>query len=321
LGFSPFKGDMRTNACVTCVVLGAVWIAASARAVRGEIGPDNVLVLYNQASPEGTQIANYYAQTHPGVHLLALSGIGTAETISADSYLSAIRPQVLSALTPSIDLIVTTKGLPLRISEMSHANPGAYTDPAGVRRTVLSSCWKPYSSLESELTRIDTISTGQQMGDQTLLSFTGLSLPAVNPYYKSAAPFDFGDYRMRLTARLDGFTVPDVEDSIDRAQRAFIMESARWFVLDNDPTAAAASTSLMRKLRSSVLAPRGQDCAYDNTAAALTSAPGPVIGYVSYGTNNGSGALRPGYVGGQLQFGLADGAVFQTYESYNAYSF
>src|ERR1700681_3687569 len=77
----------------------------------------NVLVLYNTASSDGAQIANYYAQIHPGVQLLGINGVDpNSEDISADAYLSTIRPQVLSALTSTIDVIVTTKGLPLRIN-------------------------------------------------------------------------------------------------------------------------------------------------------------------------------------------------------------
>ncbi len=58
---------------------------------------------------------------------------------------------------------------------------------------------------------------------------------------------------------------------------------------------------------------------YDDTTAAITTAPGSVIGYVSNGTN-GSG-LTSGYIPNQLNFTLANGAVFDTHESYNAYSF
>jgi hypothetical protein len=37
------------------------------------------LVLYNTASPDGLEIAQYYAQVHPGVKLLGLNGVTTAE--------------------------------------------------------------------------------------------------------------------------------------------------------------------------------------------------------------------------------------------------
>src|ERR1700687_3259541 len=59
------------------------------------IDGSNVLVLYNTNSPDGQQIANYYAGLHQGVQLLPISGVGTSDDISADDYLNIIRPQVL----------------------------------------------------------------------------------------------------------------------------------------------------------------------------------------------------------------------------------
>ena len=158
------------------------------------IGPANVLVLYNSDSTDGLQIANYYAQVHPGVHLLGISGVttdpGSPDDITADNYLSEIRPQVLAALTPSFNVIVTTKGLPLRVNvtESEPAaiwpNPPTYVDPSGTTRQILS--WKPTSSLESELTSINTTSSWQMMGDQSYLipgQFTA------NPYFKQTGSF------------------------------------------------------------------------------------------------------------------------------------
>jgi hypothetical protein len=53
----------------------------------------------------------------------------------------------------------------------------------------------------------------------------------------------------------------------------------------------------------------------------VVAAVEPVIGYVSHGVNDGAGGLASGYIDGQLTFDLAAGAVFQSYESFNAYSF
>src|SRR5215831_17541884 len=91
----------------------------------------NVLVLYNAASPDGLQIANYYAADHPGVRLLGLQNVPTTDQITQDQYLNIIRPQVLGALNPSTDVIVTTKGLPLRIynTNAPASYPYPYTDP------------------------------------------------------------------------------------------------------------------------------------------------------------------------------------------------
>ncbi len=291
----------------------------------------NVLVLYNgDAGPagDGFQIAAHYAQARPGVHLLPISGIdsilsgSTSEEVSADGYLSVIRPQVLSAIngiTDSIDVIVTTKGMPLRID--------AGSQPAGST----SFSWKRYSSLESELTRIDSINSLDKMGDQFF--FAGFpqfdtSLGS-NPYYNSGGPFvrlgsDPINGDIRLASRLDGYSVASVNAAIDRAQKVFVVPQGQYVVADDDPTAGVdqlADGGGPGPGLKNVLTNANQAFVYENNDTATTTAPGPVLGYVSHGTNDGTGGLESGYIQNQLQFDLANGAVFLTHESFNALSF
>jgi len=273
------------------------------------INPSQVLVLYNSDSPDGLQIAEYYAQAHPGVHLLGLTGVTTNETINAQDYLNVIRPQVMAFLagTPDIECFVTTKGLPVRIHNTS-SSAGYFM-------------WKPFSSLESELTRIDTIDTLAEMGDQAYILPTGHQ--SVNPYYQASAGFDRGSYGgIRLASRLDGYTADDVIASIDRAQHAVFNPAGQdaVVVIDDDPNAVATLSDRMGYL-TSTLSVLGKPYVFDNTDTAIVSAVDPVIGYVSHGVNDGAGGLASGYIDNQLNFNLADGAVFQTYESFNAYSF
>ena len=301
------------------------------------IEENNVLVLYNEddgPSGSGAQIANYYQQVHPGAHIAGISGINAIlsgsqlEEITGDDYLNVLRPEILNAIgsiPDSIDVIVTTKGLPLRI------NVG--TQPAG--NTSLK--WKQYSSLESELNRIDSIDSIDKMGDQFI--FIGLpqfdtSLPS-NPYFNKNIPFvragsDPINGDILLSSRLDGYSVETVIKSIDRAQNVFVNPLGHYVVADDDPTAgidqivnnAGDGIGLVN-----VLPNHGQAFVSDydqgNTVQdeAITTAPGPVIGYVSHGTNDGAGGLEPGYIQNQLNFELAKGAVFQTHESFNAFSF
>ena len=280
----------------------------------------NVLVLYNTASLPGTQIANYYAQVHPGVQLLGISGVDpNNEYISADAYLSTIRPQVVAALTPAIDVIVTTKGLPLRIcvTETAPKLLSTYLDPSGVSHLITS--WHSMSSLESELTDVDTVSTWMMMGDQ---SFIIPSQFSANPYYLANSPFSYATYHTRLTSRLDGYSVSDVTASIDRAQHAYVGPNNSpngpfYFLVDNDPTKNYAPT--MASLVSNVLNPAGLPVVYDDTTAFVGTAPGPVIGYVSHGTNQASTPAN--YILSGLNITPANGAVFETWESYNAYTF
>jgi uncharacterized protein (TIGR03790 family) len=289
------------------------------------LDPSEVLVLYNVDSPDGIQIANYYAQVYPQVQLLGLTGVSTAEQITQDEYLDVIRPQVLAGLNAATSVIVTTKGLPLRI-ENTLPNPGTYPgwrgEPFGV--PILDSWWKPYSSLESELTRVDLIDSAEMMGDQAqFFSPPQFSYDtqhhASNPYYNTPLAFerkDSGIEGMRLTSRLDGFSVDDVISSIDRAQLAFSLPTQQLVVVDDDPNTPAATSDRMSELVNDVLIPSGQALVYDQTTTNIVDASQPVIGYVSHGSH----AAGPGYLD-NLQFELANGAVFHTWESFNAYSF
>jgi uncharacterized protein (TIGR03790 family) len=311
----------RTVSTYALASVTALFLCASAHA----LDPSEVLVLYNEDSPDGLEIANYYAQVYPEVQLLALQGVSTAEEISQDEYLNVIRPQVLAGLNQATSVIVTTKGLPLRINNTA-PNPGTYPgwrgEPFGI--PILDDWWEPYSSLESELTRVDLINSAEMMGDQAEF----LSPPtfaydtkhqAANPYFNTPLAFerkDSGIEGMRLTSRLDGFTVDDVKGMIDRAQLAFSIPSQQIVIADNDPLAPAAGVDRIEELAFNVLQPQGQNFIYDNTTADIVDSPWPVIGYVSHGSH----AAGTGYID-NFQFDIANGAVFQTWESFNAYSF
>ncbi len=308
LVFYRDKSAMRARRLeLALVILGMSMgiMAASSYALE----PENVLVIYNAGSQDGQAIAAYYQQAHPGVQSLGLDNVPAGELVSAEVYLNTIRPQVLSALTDGIDCIVTTKGLPLRIDNPGYSGPGIY------------------SSLESELARVDSISTTEQMGNQAwmLPGWMGGNPLAMNPYQGADAPFSYAAYGTRLTARLDGFSVTDVTASIDRAGRAVIGRPGYRFVVDDDPDAPGAAADRMEKLVADVLSPRGLDYVYDAGSGFVTSAAGPVIGYVSHGTYGGGSPAEPpdtpSYVLSDLEFDLAKGAVFCTYESFNACSF
>ncbi|MEX0677065.1 MAG: TIGR03790 family protein [Pirellulales bacterium] len=296
------------------------------------IGPSGVLVVYNSNVQESIDIANHYKSVYglSDQQLLGLN-LGTASTITANEYLSNIRIPVRSALTPSTDLIVTTKGMPLQI-HVEAANPSSYTDAYGNSRIVWN--WRTESSLESELAKIDYIASELMMGDQSF------NQPAVfgnhftkNLYYQSSSSFSASNFSgasaMRLTARLDGFTTSDVITAINKAQNAFVGPDNTpggpfHFLVDADP-ANNANAPTMINLAESVLPARGLPLTYDNTAGFQGAAGGPVVGYSSFGANQ---AATPDYVPGvgsyiatSLNITLADGAVFNSWESFNAQSF
>jgi uncharacterized protein (TIGR03790 family) len=293
------------------------------------LSPSDVLVLYNAEDADSVAIADYYAQKRPGVRFYGLTGVTTAEEVSASYYLSNIRPQVLSVLDDSVNVIVTTKGLPLRI-RVEQSNPYNYTDPFGTPRSIGSWSWKRYSSLESELTRIDSISTWQQMGDQST-SFTPSPILATNPYYWQTGEFSRDQYGIRLTSRLDGFTVSDVRGMIDRAGHAYAAPSGLntpfHIVVDDSPSAPGSYADSMERLREFVLEPRGVSYTYDDTGAFIqapvVASPSSTLvwGYVSHGVHGGAPRDYLTNPATGVQFQLAHGAVFASWESHNATTF
>src|SRR5882672_3122885 len=300
--------------CLAVITIGAT--SSHALDAKG------VLVLYNNTSDEGRQIADYYATVHPGVRLLGLSNVPTSEEVTVGTYLQIIRPQVRAALDDSVDVIVTTKGLPLRIYNpvTPSAFPYSYTDSSGQQHTVFADTYRRYSSLESELTRVVTFGTWKQLGDQTWWYPPAGSNPSANPYFHRDAAFSHTDPlngSMRLSARLDGFSAADVIASINRAQKAYLVPSYQQVVVDDSPAAAAHGITAMSSL-ANVLADAGQSYIYDTSSSPVLTAPRPVIGYVSHGVNDGAeDGLKVGYPTQQLRFKLANGAIFHTWESYN----
>ncbi|GAB4191701.1 MAG: hypothetical protein Kow00105_05750 [Phycisphaeraceae bacterium] len=314
------------------IKLGLVFMASAVGCLlsavspaKAEIQPSQVLVLYNPAVSDSVAIAEYYAQWHPGVDLLPVFGVSGEEEISEEHYLNVIRPQVLAGLRDETAVIATTRGLPLRIYNDT-PNPGTYDGWRGEAygMSIPNGWWKPYSSLESELTRINRISTAEEMGDQGYyLSPPSFNFAdnhqAANPYYASSSRFDVNDPAnegMYLTSRLDGFAVDDVLRSINRAQHAYLKPAYQYAVVDDDPDAPGSFMDRMGLLVNEVLTPANLMAVHDTTDDPMTDAPGQVYAYVSHGSH----AAGKGYID-DLSFTPAPGAVFHTYESFNAYSF
>lgn len=321
-----------------------VWAFCTCNGVHA-IGPENVLVLYHDdLSPSVTQgeaIRDHYLSVHgPTVKTFGLRFRSPPpEEITAEQYLSLIRQPLLDSgvLTDEIEVIVTTKGLPLRIDNKAPGSPPTR-----------------YSSLESELTRIDLIDSVEGMRDSDWISadFGYSNVGPANPYYKGPHALT-GETRplagfkrdsnegIRLATRLDGFTTEDVTAAIDRASGRIAAAPYQYsLVVDDDPYTAAYGLTRMEPLYEEVAQSHYLDAKLDNdtfdsqfvkydvSRKAVLDAETPVIGYVSHGVHGGglssghSGALdETGYIVEDLGFELADGAVFMTYESFNAYTF
>ncbi|MEM8873901.1 MAG: hypothetical protein AAGD32_06535 [Planctomycetota bacterium] len=327
--------------------VGGVIVVAVASVSAGQTSEENVVVLVNQNSADSIAIGDAYQALRPGVTLLNID-VPNTETIDIATYQTSLLPQVQAYLgqgdnVANTHVIVTTKGVPYRISGAS-----------GTEFDIQSST---FSSVESELT-LAAIDLARQNAGAATLSNSPSAL--FNPYRATTTidlnsdpdVFDrastytpiqrFGKYRqinasnelgsLILTSRLDGFTVDDVVASLNRAQNVTVPRNAQ-FILDRDTNFDPPIDNLIEKrdgadvlirgLREE-LEQRGVQPVVDVTSATITTANGPVISYTGLGSNGAfDDAPVDGfsYVTEELDFELADGAVFISYESFNATSF
>jgi uncharacterized protein (TIGR03790 family) len=279
------------------------WLAACLLAIlRPSVASaqtaDNVLLVINDSSPASVQIGEYYArkrsiaQDHI-VHLKAPVG----ESIARNEYEGYIAAAISNGLIrgdlqDKVLYIVLTKGIPLRI-----------TGTEGRDGTV--------SSVDSELTLLYRRMVGEQVAVAGRIA---------NPYYLAEKPVSEAKLFSRLTSdiylvtRLDGFSVDDVLKLIDRGsapvadgkivldQRAAVLDRAggdQWLAAARDQLTASGA---------------GGRVVFDSTRGPAT-ADGPVIGYYSWGSNDGALRTRdvgldfaPGSIGGT--FVSSDGRTF-----------
>jgi tripartite motif-containing protein 71 len=286
---------------------------------EGVANPNEVFVVYNSSYStdsnsdsvqDSLEIANYYktARSIPDANVVGISA-PTTEAISRSDYDTYIKAGIESALTSAglentIKYIVLIYGIPLKIQDTS-AVANNYTDING-----------NYSSVDSAVTLLyQTYSNTAQIA---------------NPYYNADSALDMtnrfetntfstnGVVLKYLVTRLDGYTVANVKSMIDRASNADTTGSG-YFVLDkysgtnnfNFDSMSTAHSTL--KTMSKNVHPNP----YSTGTSAITTAPGSVVGYTSYGLYAG---LPNNYYNNTFHFTYLNGAVASTYESYAAFS-
>ncbi|MFP8874061.1 MAG: TIGR03790 family protein [Myxococcota bacterium] len=311
-------------------VLQLSWLAGLlAFGCRGDLHPE-VLVLVNGESPISVAIGETYAARRgvPERNILPLSipledanlSHPADASISRSNYETLIRDPVARFLertgrTQEIEIIVTTLGIPLRVS-----GPRA-PDPLWLRDTTSA-------SVDAELALLFS----QRDGAPGVVDMT-------NPYYDSEE--SFSRFRQRhpdsflryLVARLTGYpTEIDPETGVPRsilqlidAAQAPAAEAGVWLV-DEDPsrpeTAEIANAMLLAPAAAS-LAALGLSVRHETTTEFASDVAG-IQGYVSWGSSDGADPGAPTY--GQIEGALYPGhfnprALAMSLDSRNARSF
>lgn len=280
----------------------------------------NVLVVYNSAyttdsnsdsTQDSLELANYY-KTKRSIPDANVVGIDTPTTlaITRSDYNTYIKSPLETYLTDNnlkdtIKYIVFVKGIPMKVYDTS-GPANNYVNSAGNHSSVDSSTLflfqNNYSSTDGKI---------------------------INPYFNSDPNLDL-TYRFKsntfgadvkiqyLVTRLDGYTVADVKNMIDRASNTD-KSGTGYFVLDRYSGAnnfgfdSIANTSTILKNLGKNIYPDP----FTTGSSAIKTISNSVMGYTSYGIYAG---LGNDFFNNELDFNYLNGAVTSTYESYTAFS-
>jgi len=253
---------------------------------------DDVLLIVNSQSEASKKIGQYFSESRgiPTTNIVTIS-TPESETITRSVFEQDIRLPIEAFISSNminseINYIVTTKGVPLRIT-----NDIAVGDQA---------------SVDSELSMI----LGP-FADQI-----GAVNATPNPYYNYNIPFSSEMFGIYLVTRLTGYTVSDVLTLIDRSA---IPEQYGTFILDVDPTKDnAVGFEIGNKwLRDAadILKKAGQLVLLDETTTFVTQQT-HVLGYASWGSNdaNDTNNAKPNFV-------WLPGSIAETFVSTSARTF
>ena len=222
---------------------------------------DDVILIVNDNSQMSKDIADYFVanRVFPPENIINIS-VPSGETISLTQF-ADLREQVEENitsrnLTTSINYIITTKGVPLRIS-----GNGDFK-----------------ASVDSELALILGSNKGYIGGYRWL----------TNPFYGKEGNFNSQTYQMYLVTRLTAYTFEEVKAIIDKAAESLNVTGK--FILDVDPGRDGSPGYKIGNdwLRgaNSTLSSRDYEIIHDETNTFVNNESN-VAGYASWGSNDG----------------------------------
>ena len=253
---------------------------------------DDVLLVVNDQSAASQTIGDYFAASR-GIPASRIVSISTAEneTIDRQTFEQDIRLPVENfilnnKLDSEVNYIVTTKGVPLRITSVQTGADHASVD------SELSLILGPYAD---------------QIGAENAVQ---------NPYENVDFPFSREMFGIYLATRLTGYSVNDVITLIDRSAQP---EQFGTFVLDVDSTKDTTTgfTFGNQWLREAagILENTGHFVLLDETTSFVTNQTS-VLGYASWGSNDANTTDN-----GKPKFDWLPGSIAETYVSTSARTF
>jgi uncharacterized protein (TIGR03790 family) len=247
------------------LLLVIILVIAFPRSVKSQTSYADVAVIVNTNSPASVQIGNYFKSKRgiPAANMIYVA-TSTAEEIDSLTF-NSLRSQIESYLVAnnlqqSVNYLVTTKGVPLKIN-----------------RGNTFSVYSPSASVESELTLI--------LG--SFVQHLGLDGKIYSSYYGQNERFSRGKFGIYLVTRLDGYSIQQVLDMIDRSGPGTKISPASKYVFDQDPTwnSAAAYLNDYMATAKTALEAKGKIAELNSDSVYLTSRS-TVVGYASWGSND-----------------------------------
>lgn len=223
----------------------------------------DVMVIRNLNSATSMDIADYFVQQRniPPENICNVS-ISSNEVIDRNTF-NNLMNQIITNMTfhgllSKINIIVTTKGVPLKMTDTLFQDRRA--------------------SVDTELALINGIYSGNIANRFWF----------VNPYFNSTERHSFQDHELYVVTRLTGYTAEDAKDLVDRATRS-IGKRGR-FVLDIDPRKDGSGYQVgndWMRIAYDILTARGFEVFMDLNNTFVNNRSG-LAGYSSWGSNDGN---------------------------------
>jgi uncharacterized protein (TIGR03790 family) len=278
---------------------------------------DDVLLVTNTNSPDSIAISDYFKSKRTITHEVFIQA-STSETVSYDVYNQTIQTPIVNylvsnGLSSSINYIVLTKGVPIKIWQYYPARTecGSYLTNGSCSYYV-NYANKTYSaSVDSTL----VIANGNYFVNRRVKSNSILT----NPMYTKTAHASKVTYDIYLVTRLTGYTVDDakklvLDSPIQPIQGKVLLDRAVSRQYDCNLTSSYCNWDMRIADANSFILSSGYQTIYDNTNTFIMNQEG-LSGYVSWGSNDGHG---PAY-GWNLTF--LPGSIGETAVSTSARSF
>ena len=259
----------------------------------------HVLVVANQSSLDSMKIANYYVEKRkiPAANLVRIN-TSVDEQIWPDKYKAEIESKVKAEIMGSkttIDYIVLTKGIPLRVGDI-----GGYSTDALL------------AGMDIDVAPIKQM-VGKMGIDEDLKNLDR----CISPFFNKNEKFSHAKFKMYLVTRLTGYTAEDAMKLVDQSLAAKPEKGP--FLLDSQPLKPKeGGYGMMEKTLSQaadVLTMNGMKVQYDENPAFVASAT-PLMGYASWGSNDDKFSLESYH---RLRF--KPGAIAETFVSTSGRTF